>query len=747
MSKGDLSELLAAGEEARARENGRECMRDDNPNGELSIAVLRLLFQDARSWWYHRCLREQGMVADARRRERHAVCRHVDDLRQATMLHVGAGGWTLYRDQGRLEGHGGMEDLFVQAALAAGVPVLDSTEAADATVRALVKGPCAEDEPVAALHYAQALGARVYNASRPGDSEKDDATGLRATATATDSPEARREGHVRCDALSPQCLSDYRRQEMSRRIPAFTTGVDVWGYFATNLYSHGMLPIVLRELFQNSRDSCRQIGQDPEISIVVRGDETFKYGHIVCQDNGCGMDEDAIIDELLCLGATNKGLGATGGFGIAKAVILGGCTWWEVQTNQLYLSLDHLRERRPIEEADQPRQGTRVLLRYDPLPKHDPRHHKLRFSSWDLAEAISWLAHCDTPCAVDVYVGQQLQRWRLDGLRTGPETVVAEGQKARTRWQLHQIPALDVEPFRYTSHRGVQRTRRVDSAGRLFVRLSGLVQFTKRLSNHPDAWVLDVETEARAQDADYPFSLSRETLSDVIEDDVDAALEPHHRNPLTSHRRQFRANDCPKTMYYAGRWLGREEETQHQRAADVDDATLRASAFRQATQVVGGDRRSPLGFQVQIKGVDRTGRNISAPHNLRLLAAWAQVVELIVLANKVEEQFGVGFVFDADTFAERVSGGRGVFYLINPRAVRLASSRPDETLIKMFVHAGHEVAHSRYDHGEHHSSYMGELLNRAAAAFAAEQRRLARELSGRDDSPLIERLQMELALS
>ncbi|MEA3376727.1 MAG: hypothetical protein U9R72_11100, partial [Chloroflexota bacterium] len=88
-------------------------MRDDNPNGELSIAVLRLLFQDARSWWYHRCLREQGMVADARRRERHAVCRHVDDLRQATMLHVGAGGWTLYRDRGRLEGHGGMEDVFV----------------------------------------------------------------------------------------------------------------------------------------------------------------------------------------------------------------------------------------------------------------------------------------------------------------------------------------------------------------------------------------------------------------------------------------------------------------------------------------------------------------------------------------------------------------------------------------------------------------------------------------------------------
>lgn len=541
---------------------------------------------------------------------------------------------------------------------------------------------------------------------------------------------------------------------MTQRIPAFTTGVDVWGYFATNLYSHSMLPIVLRELFQNARDACRMTGREAQISIVVKGDDEFRYGHIVCQDNGCGMDEDSVLDEFLCLGGTNKDPGSTGGFGIAKAVILGGCTWWELQTNGLYLSLGHLREQRPIETAEKPRQGTRVLLRYDPLPRHDPRHRKIRFSSWDLAEAISWLAHCDTPCRLTVHVGNQTQQWQLESLRTDSDTVVAEGREGRNEWQLHQVSPLALPSFDYAHHKGWDSSREIHSDGRLFVRLNGLVQFAKQVPQHPDAWVLEVRTDARPQDADYPFSLSRETLSEVIKGNVEAALEPHYRNPMTSHQRQFRANDCPQTVHYAGQWLGGSQRLSDRRLDQLDarggqagdDATLRASAFVQATRLVDSDRQSPLGFQIQIKGADKTERNILAPHNLRLLAAWAQVVELIVEANNTGEQFGIGFVFDGDSLAERVSGGRGVFYLINPRAARLASSRPREALIKMFVHAGHEVAHSRHDHGEHHSAYMAKLLDRATAAFVAEQPRLARELSGRDASPLRERLQMALAL-
>jgi len=83
--------------------------------------------------------------------------------------------------------------------------------------------------------------------------------------------------------------------------------------------------------------------------------------------------------------------------------------------------------------------------------------------------------------------------------------------------------------------------------------------------------------------------------------------------------------------------------------------------------------------------------------------AWAQVVDLVMQANVIQERFGIGFAFDADTFAKRVTDGQGVFYLINPNTTGIVTSRAEETLLKMFVHAGHEVAHSQYpDHGEYH---------------------------------------------
>jgi hypothetical protein len=546
-----------------------------------------------------------------------------------------------------------------------------------------------------------------------------------------------------------------------RRIPAFTTGVDVWGFFAANLYSYPLLPIVLRELFQNARDACRHVGRTPRIRIAVLGGADFRYGQIVCRDNGCGMDEDTILDRFLCLGGTDKMQGHTGGFGIAKAVILGGCTWWEARTHPskssgrcLCVSLDHVREQRPVDRFPSRGEGSRILLRYDPLPEHDPRYARLRFQSWHFAQALGWLAHSDTPCTVTARVGeQQAQVWRLEGLPTAEKSVVAEGGDGRTTWTLHQVPPLTVPPFSFEQGER-QVSREICSAGRLFVRLAGLVQFDEYMGDHADCWGLDVETEAAPKDPDYPFSLSREKMAKPLMEMVDAVLEAHRRNPVSSHRRQFRRADRPTTVYYQGEWLGAGkrparhdvEQARLQAArqlAGSGDVSLRVSVFAQAMTFAPNVQRSPLGFTIQIKGVDKTRRDCLAPHNLRLLAAWAQVVDLVMQANAIQERFGIGFAFDADTFAERVTDGQGVFYLINPNTTGVVISRAEETLLKMFVHAGHEVAHSQYpDHGEYHSSYMGDLLTNAAGLFAARQRRLTQELRGRKSSPLMQGLQM-----
>jgi len=540
---------------------------------------------------------------------------------------------------------------------------------------------------------------------------------------------------------------------MAKKIAALTTGVDVWGYFAAHLYSYPLLSIVARELVQNARDACRRINRSPRITLAVLGDDDFRYGRVICQDNGCGMDEDTILNRFLCLGGTDKAESDTGGFGIAKAVILGGCTRWEVRTHDLYVSLDHVRQQLPIEDGRRWMDGTRVVLYYDPIPKHDPRYSKLRLGVWHFVQALSWLAHNDCPCTVMARVGRNRpQTWHLEGIQTKEENLVARGQEERTSWALYQVSPLSLPPFTIPGS-GTRYT--VESKGKLFVRLHGLVQFSLSAGQHPDCWILDVETEALPKDPDYPFSLSREDLRQSLREAVDEVMNPHRLNPVTSHRRQMRANDRPTTMYFTGTWLGRGSENTNawggtritlnpeKQEENQEPIARRVSVFAQAIDIVPGRRKSPLGYMIQIKGIDKTRRDVLAPHNLRLLAAWAQIVEMVVEAGDIEERFGVGFLFDADDLAERVEDHEGVFYLINPHLAGLAVSRPRETLLKMLFAAAHEVAHSRYPHHtEYHSSLMGDLLNRAAAPFAARMNALARELAGRKPSRLAEKFQL-----
>ena len=133
---------------------------------EVNLAVLRLLFQSTRRWWYHRRLRKRGEVAEARRRERQSVRRHIECIEAATVLHVGCGVWTLYRrGWSWLQGYGGLDDLVVQAAICASAPTFDTTTVPDEETGTLLRGPYPGDDPLGALRHARSLGARVWNDS------------------------------------------------------------------------------------------------------------------------------------------------------------------------------------------------------------------------------------------------------------------------------------------------------------------------------------------------------------------------------------------------------------------------------------------------------------------------------------------------------------------------------------------------------------------------------------------------------
>jgi hypothetical protein len=131
----------------------------------ITLDVLRLLFQNARAWWYHQKLREGGRAEEAHERERQSVREYAACIEEATVLHVGyQGRWTLYRRDGEgLSGRGGMSNWFVRAALRAGVPAFETGAIPEDNLAALLRGPFPGEDSQGALRHARSLGALVYN--------------------------------------------------------------------------------------------------------------------------------------------------------------------------------------------------------------------------------------------------------------------------------------------------------------------------------------------------------------------------------------------------------------------------------------------------------------------------------------------------------------------------------------------------------------------------------------------------------
>jgi len=97
--------------------------------------IYELLDQDARAWWYHKKMRKEGQVSEARARERKSILDHVSQIREtlanggyATISQSG-GKFTMSMGDGcTLESY---TPHVVLAAYLAGVPVVDFREVKD----------------------------------------------------------------------------------------------------------------------------------------------------------------------------------------------------------------------------------------------------------------------------------------------------------------------------------------------------------------------------------------------------------------------------------------------------------------------------------------------------------------------------------------------------------------------------------------------------------------------------------------
>jgi len=529
---------------------------------------------------------------------------------------------------------------------------------------------------------------------------------------------------------------------MTSDIPVLKTSSRIWQVLGGALYrARPLLAITLREMFQNSRDACRGIVRQPDIVLTLETDD-FRQGILTCQDNGIGMTEETLLTRFLVLGESEKAAGSTGGWGIAKASIVGGACRWNLHTNDLYLSSEHLEDGRPIDHVT-PIVGTRIVLEYEPFPERDPRRGLIGLTPSSLARGLGWLLHSDAPCVVQlIYQGKRTE-WRSFGLVATEDRRLCGESSDRTTWQLHQLPAIESEPVQCAGLGSYS----IASAGQVFYRHQGLAQFCDPVSSaHEDTFVVDIQTSAKAGDSDYPFTPARESTTGDLPSKVEAAIVPHKLNPLTSMTRQRDRQKPVDVWYYDGPALGRKgrpDSTQQQRLEMAQRLVTPQVALSHAGLAqrisIEGHFVSPLGIRLLFKGISRTKRDVLSAVNRRFLLTWGKVVDLVMEANHIQEEFGIGFLFHPSEAAERHVDTEGAYYLINPNLVNLRSSQPAETLLRMFLVAAHEVAHGVHaDHTESFTAWMQTLADAAVPLFFQKQRELKFVLQGRYPLPAME---------
>lgn len=310
--------------------------------------------------------------------------------------------------------------------------------------------------------------------------------------------------------------------EGAEELESASMAVDVnraWRMMAQEAYPSGdLLVVAMREALQNSVDAIGYAysGKDglnqrvPPEYRLERGEGQFRVTWdvetrtLTFEDNGIGMSEDTLRSKFLVLGASGKGgegSESVGGFGVAKAVILGisDSSDWELWTRDLhaYPAKDgsgrvHI-HRVPAASA---RRGTKLVTRgvseryariyYTPIdPDGSPADRRMR----------TLLGACKLP-DIRLYYNDQL----VHSLFSSGGTRKAEYEDLD--WG--DGTTVTVRAYRRPGGLGY---------GAIYVRTGGQAQFIRRPAGKGTAnrdFTVDVKTTKKPQDYGYPFPTSRE---------------------------------------------------------------------------------------------------------------------------------------------------------------------------------------------------------------------------------------------
>ena len=279
----------------------------------------------------------------------------------------------------------------------------------------------------------------------------------------------------------------------------------MWKYFTQSIYTSGDLPVLAtRECLQNSRDACEAAVRARKLRagdgrLDVTWDASTRA--LSWKDNGIGMDAATILGKFLVIGETGKGSAgdseeAAGGFGVAKAVILG-CSpsfRWRLHSRDNLAISEGVGQEVKVYDAEW-LQGTELIV-YDVSPDFD--------QVWDHARQVyvgiedrlrELLAANDLPRMALTFNGQEVK----------PMFSRRGGGKVRVDGEWGKQTTATVKAYRRPPG---------DRQGSYFVRLGGLFQFatpSQRGRLKADV-VVDLVSKIRPGDKGYPLNAARDAL-------------------------------------------------------------------------------------------------------------------------------------------------------------------------------------------------------------------------------------------
>lgn len=477
------------------------------------------------------------------------------------------------------------------------------------------------------------------------------------------------------------------------------------------MYSTNPVTICVRELLQNAADACKRKGVEPDIKLSIVSNK--RRCTIECSDNGIGMTDTQIVTDFLCLGGTSKRgeAGNTGGFGIAKAVIMSG-EYWSVQSLDSICDSDTIVAGDDISKLTEPVDGTIVTAEFADQSIY----------YW-LDDVLCLIAFSDIKVWLTVEENGHMLLSDHVGL-TQEKVFLAKGELQN--WSGYGLQKVQVGEHMFSS--------------KCMVRLNGLVQFGKWVygNSMEGNIVVDIHTTEDPSSPAYPFPTSREKMNSEIDSEVDKWMRQRAKSSYTTDKIIKRGLEDDEIQYVTGRVLrgkrksgGPVEDSLKAQAAESSRAEHIEDWIRAAQSVRTPDQEilefvDQYSNQPIMRLMNYAFDEDTAARDAKIVSAWCAVLETVLLEGQA---FGVGLTSEKDTMSELKNVQEILFFVINPDIFTGHESN-EGIILSMWQYACSEASHiNNSDFAEQYSMMVTYLMSSTSDAMFQNLSHIARLLS------------------